>query len=247
MRRARDCDAADIRHEANSVGWPAARPEADQADHPEGEGRMKIAIIGAGNVGAAVGRNWAGKGHQVAFGLRDPGAEKYAGLAGIGTLTTPAQAAAGADAVLLATPFHQAEAAIAGLGDLSGKLVLDATNPLGMGPNGLGLTFGHSDSAGERIAGWCKGAAVFKALNTTGAENMGNPGAYAVKPVMFVAGDDAARKPEAMALVTDLGFEAVDAGPMTNARLLEAHAMLWIDLAIKRGQGRGFAFALARK
>lgn len=208
---------------------------------------MRIAIIGAGNVGAAVGRNWAGKGHKVVFGLRDPKAEKYAQLASIGMLATPDEAVAGADAVLLATPFHQTEAAIAGLGDLSGKIVLDATNPLGMGPTGLGLTVGHSDSAGERVAAWCKGASVYKALNTTGAENMGDPGAYAVKPVMFVAGDDAARKPEAMALVGDLGFEAADAGPMTNARLLEPYAMLWIDLALKRGQGRGFAFALVRK
>lgn len=208
---------------------------------------MRIAIIGAGNVGAALGRNWAGRGHQVSFGLRDPKAARYAPLAAHGALLSPAEAAAGADAVALATPWQAAEAAVAGLGDLSGKLVLDATNPLGMGPNGLGLAFGHSDSAGERVAGWAKGAAVFKTLNTTGAENMADPDAYPTKPVMFVAGDDAARKPEVMALISDLGFEAVDAGPLANARLLEAHAMLWIDLALNRGQGRGFAFGLLRK
>jgi predicted dinucleotide-binding enzyme len=208
---------------------------------------MRIAIIGAGNVGAALGRNWAAKGHSVSFGLRDPGAEKYAALKAVGALLPPAEAAAGSEAIVLATPFHMTEAAIAGLGDLSGKLVLDATNPLGMLPTGLGLTIGHTDSGGERVAGWAKGAAVFKTLNTTGAENMGNPAAYGVKPVMFVAGDDAGRKPEAMMLVADLGFEAVDAGPLVNSRLLEAHAMLWIDLALKRGQGRGFAFAVVRK
>jgi len=208
---------------------------------------MRIAIIGAGQVGAALGRNWAARGHRVAFGLRDPAAEKYAPLAATGRLASPAEAAGDADAILLATPWNQAEAAIAGLGDLGGKLLLDATNPLAMGPGGLGLTFGHSDSGGERVAGWARGAAVFKTLNTTGAENMGDPAGYPAKPVMFVAGDDAARKPEVLALVGDLGFEAVDAGPLANARQLEAHAMLWIDLALKRGLGRRIAFALVRR
>jgi predicted dinucleotide-binding enzyme len=64
---------------------------------------------------------------------------------------------------------------------------------------------------------------------------------------MFVAGDDAANKPKVMALVGDLGFEVIDAGPLRNARLLEAHAMLWIDLALKRGQGRDWAFAVVRR
>jgi predicted dinucleotide-binding enzyme len=208
---------------------------------------MRIAIIGAGNVGAAVGRNWASHGHAVSFGLRDPAAEKYAALRGVGALRPPAEAAAGAEAILLATPWPATEAAIAGLGDLSGKIVLDATNPLGMLPTGLGLTIGHRDSGGERVAAWAKGASVFKTLNTTGAENMGDPAAYPAKPVMFVAGDDAARKPAVLGLVADLGFDPVDAGPLLNARLLEAHAMLWIDLALKRGLGRGFAFAVTRR
>lgn len=208
---------------------------------------MRIAIIGAGNVGAALGRNWAGKGHAIRFGLRDPGAAKFAPLAAIGALLPPAEAARDAEAVILATPWGAAEAAVKGLGDLAGKLLLDATNPLAMGPEGLGLAFGHSDSAEERVAAWAPGAAVFKTLNTVGAEVMGDPAGFPVKPVMFVAGDDAARKPAVLGLVADLGFEAVDAGPLRNARLLEAHAMLWIDLALKRGQGRGFAFGMLRK
>jgi predicted dinucleotide-binding enzyme len=208
---------------------------------------MRIAIIGAGNVGAALGRNWAAHGHAVGFGLRDPEAERYAPLAAVGRLAAPADAAAEAEAVVLATPWQQTEAAIAALGNLAGKLVLDATNPLAMGPEGLGLAFGHSDSGGERVAASCRGASVFKTLNTTGAEIMADPRGYAMPPVMFVAGDDAARKPDVLRLVADLGFEAVDAGPLANARLLEAHAMLWIDLALKRGLGRRAAFALLRR
>ena len=68
-----------------------------------------------------------------------------------------------------------------------------------------------------------------------------------VKSVMFVAGDDTANKPRVIELVAALGFEVVDAGPLRNARLLEAHAMLWIELAIKRGLGRDWAFAIVRR
>jgi 8-hydroxy-5-deazaflavin:NADPH oxidoreductase len=61
---------------------------------------------------------------------------------------------------------------------------------------------------------------------------------------MFVAGDDDAKKPAVLSLVASLGFEAVDAGPLRNARHLEAYGMLWIDQALYRGRGRSFAFAL---
>lgn len=208
---------------------------------------MRIAIIGAGNVGAALGRNWSGKGHAIRYGLRDPGAARYAPLAASGALLSPAEAAREADAVVLATPWGAAEAAVRSLGDLGGRPLLDATNPLAMGPEGLGLALGHTDSGGERVAAWAPSAAVFKTLNTVGAETMADPSGFPVPPVMFVAGDDAARKPLVLGLVGDLGFAAVDAGPLRNARLLEAHAMLWIDLALKRGQGRAFAFGLLRR
>jgi predicted dinucleotide-binding enzyme len=76
---------------------------------------------------------------------------------------------------------------------------------------------------------------------------MTNPEFKGVKSVMFVAGDDDANKPKVTKLVSDLGFDVIDAGPLRNARLLEAHAMLWIDLALVRGQGRDFAFGILRR
>jgi 8-hydroxy-5-deazaflavin:NADPH oxidoreductase len=103
------------------------------------------------------------------------------------------------------------------------------------------------DSGAERVAGWVAGACVFKTLNQTGAENMADAGVYHPKPVMFVAGDDAAKKPIVMGLVADLGFEAIDAGPLIAARLLEPFGMLWIELAMQHGQGREFAFAAVRR
>ncbi len=212
---------------------------------------MKIAIIGAGNVGGALGANWAQKGHDIVFGVRDPKAEKTQTLLRtIGSkarAATAAEATASADMIVLSTPWPAAEAAIRSMGNLKGKIILDATNPLTRGPDGIALEIGHAISGGEKIQGWAAGASVFKTLNTTGFGNMANPVLKGVKSVMFVAGDDAAAKPKVMALVGDLGFEVIDAGPLRNARLLEAHAMLWIDLALVRGQGRDFAFGLLRR
>ncbi|HTQ83421.1 MAG TPA: NAD(P)-binding domain-containing protein [Pseudolabrys sp.] len=212
---------------------------------------MKLAIIGAGNVGGALGTAWAQKaGHEIFFGVRDPKAEKAQALvAKIGAkarAVSPAEAVAVADFIVLSTPWPATEAAIRSLGNIKGKIILDTTNPLARGPDGISLEIGHSISAGEKVQRWAAGASVFKTLNTTGFGNMANTSFKGGKPVMFVAGDDAANKPKVIDLVGELGFETIDAGPLRNARLLEAHAMLWIDLALARGQGRDWAFAILR-
>ncbi|HVH80062.1 MAG TPA: NAD(P)-binding domain-containing protein, partial [Stellaceae bacterium] len=168
---------------------------------------MRIAIIGAGNVGQAVGQGWAKHGHEVRYGVRDPADPKYRGLAA----APSAEAAANAEVIVLSTPWPATETAVKGLGDLSGRIVIDCTNPLGMTPDGLGLVLGFTTSGGELVANWATGASVFKAFNTTGFNNMADPSGYAIAPAMFVAGDDEAKKPRVMGLVRDLGFEAIDA------------------------------------
>jgi 8-hydroxy-5-deazaflavin:NADPH oxidoreductase len=213
---------------------------------------MKIAIIGAGNVGGTLGAAWAQKaGHAIMFGVRNPAAEKtqalVAKLGGKARAVASAEAAASADFVVLTTPWPQTEAAIRSLGNVSGKIILDATNPLVRSPDGISLEIGHSISAGEKVQGWAVGASVFKTLNTTGFGNMAEPIYHGVKSVMFVAGDDAANKPKVIDLVSSLGFDVIDAGPLRNARLLEAHAMLWIDLSLTRGLGRDWAFARVKR
>ena len=204
---------------------------------------MRIAIIGAGSVGATLGRAWLKHGEDVTWGLRNPADPKYASLPKE-RVKTPAEAVKQAEVVVIATPWSATEAAIKSLGSLAGKIVIDCTNPLGMGPEGLQLVLGFDTSAGEQVASWTPGASVFKTLNTTGAGNMAKAADYAVKPMMLVAGDDAGKKPQVMELVGKLGFEPVDAGPLKNSRLLEPFAMVWIDQAMKRGRGRDFAFAM---
>jgi hypothetical protein len=204
---------------------------------------MKIAIIGAGNVGSALGRGWLGSGEDVVFGVPNPADPKYSSLPKE-RLCTPLEAARNADIVVLATPWQATEAAVKSLGDLSDKIIIDCTNPLSMGPNGLQLALGHSTSGGEQVAAWAPAAAVFKTLNQIGAESMDKAALFPVRPIMFIAGDDQSRKSAVLSLIARLGFEPVDAGPLRIARLLEPYGMLWIDQALNRGRGQSFAFAI---
>jgi 8-hydroxy-5-deazaflavin:NADPH oxidoreductase len=204
---------------------------------------MNIAVIGAGNVGQALGEAWRARGHDVAYGVPNPANPKYAAL-GAANLKLPPDAATTAEVVVLATPWDATEQACKGLGSVAGKIVVDCTNPLGMGPEGLKLVVGFDNSGGEMVAGWCAGASVFKAFNQTGFENMKRAASFARKAVMFVAGNDDAKKPTVLRLVGDIGFEPADAGPLRNARLLEPMAMLWIDQVLNGRMNRERAFAL---
>ncbi len=189
---------------------------------------MRIAIIGTGNVGSAIARGLRGKGHDVTLGARDPQAADVVALAsetGARAMTPEAAAAAG-DVVVLALPWGAAEGAVRALGNLAGKTVIDCMNPLGMVDGALGLTLGHSTSGGEIVQGWLPGAHVVKTLNQVGAEIMTNNDHLSHRPVMFMAGDDAGAKAQVAALLTDLGFEALDAGDITKSRLLEPFGMV---------------------
>lgn len=207
---------------------------------------MQITIIGAGNVGGALGKGWARAGHAITYGIPDPSETRHratAEAAGGANLLPVSRAVGQADAIVLAIPFEVVDDALAAAGDLSGRLLIDVTNPLRIGAGGLELSIGFDRSAGEHVASLAPGAAVFKTLNQVGFEVMANTAGYAVPPVMFVAGDDAARKPLVMRLVSDLGFDAVDAGGLRVARLLEPYGMLWIHMALDRKAGRDNAFA----
>lgn len=210
---------------------------------------MNIGIIGSGNVGGALGTRWAKGGHQVTFGSRHPNdgdMKELVGRAGSNAhVATLAAAAKSGEVLLLATPWPVTKDVVQGLGDLTGKVLIDATNPLL--PDLSGMALPNTTSAAEQVAGWARGAKVVKAFNTVGSNIMENPAFGADKAVLFYCGDDAGAKDKAKQLADELGFESVDAGPLSQARVLESFALLWVLLAFKADLGREIAFKLLRR
>ena len=172
--------------------------------------------------------------------MRQPDDPKYASL---WSVHTNEDAAATAEVVVLCTPWQGTQEAIQSCGDLDGKVIIDATNPLS--PDFSTLEVGLTSSGAEQVAGWATGARVCKAMNQIGAPMMDHP-QLAGTPVMFICGDDDPAKSVTAGLVGELGFETVDAGELSLARLLEPYALLWIHLALRRGFGTGFGFGLLR-
>jgi predicted dinucleotide-binding enzyme len=216
---------------------------------------MNIAIIGAGNVGGALGKGWAKAGHKIFFGVRQPGQGKtQPPLASIGSAATSVlvpDAVRSAEVVVLATPWNAVPDVIATMGDVRGKIIIDCTNPLSLNAEGsLSLSHGSTTSGAEEIAQLATGARVAKAFNTYGWENFADsnyPGYGDVKPVMFYCSDDDEAKEIVEKLAKDLGFEPVDTGGLGMARSLEPLALLWIRLAVRRGRNPNFTWAMLRR
>jgi predicted dinucleotide-binding enzyme len=206
---------------------------------------VRIAIIGMGNVGSALGRRWSEAGHDVTFCVRDPDDPgKRADAERVKARVGPVSAARDAEAVLLAVPWAAVPDALKAAGDLSGKVLLDCTNPVT--PELTHLTIGFTTSSGEEVARLAPKARVVKVFNTNGAKNMADPDYGGHRVTMLYAGDDGANRIAAR-LAEEIGFEAVYLGPLRKARLLEPLAMAWIVLARHRGLGRDFALNIVRR
>ncbi len=201
---------------------------------------MKITIIGAGNVGATLGKRFSEIGHEVTYGVRDPTSEEYAGRKDIRTV---AEAAGCSETILLAVPYDAIENVLRECGDLSEKLIIDATNPLIMENNSLRLALGFESSGAEHVATLAPKAKVVKCFNTTGFANMASPRGS----MMFVCGDDEALCQQVKKLAEEIGFETFLIGRLSKARLLEPLAMLWIHLAFTSDLGSEFAFQILKK
>ncbi len=214
---------------------------------------MKMAIIGAGNVGGSMGKRWAQAGHEIVFGVPNPTSEKtnslLASISKNARATRVSEAAAVSDVIVLTVPWEAVQAVANEVGDCKGKPLIDVTNPIIMSQEGLtaGLVVGHTTSAAEQLAQWAPSARVVKAFNQTGAGNMADSHYGGERPTIFYCGDDVAAKNIAAGLGEELGFEMIDAGPLRAARLLEPLAMLWIHLAIAQGMGTNFAFKVLRR
>jgi hypothetical protein len=206
---------------------------------------MKIAIIGTGHIGGGLGRAWAKKGHEIIFATRDVAAPDVLSLCQEtgARASSIGDAASAAEVVVLAVPHAALEEVLRNAGTLSGKIVIDCTNGLGPGPS---LLFGHTTSAVEETTKQVPGARLVKAFNTQGAESLTNPVYNGVRATNFFCSDDVAAKRVVQGLVEDVGFEAVDVGPLRNARFLEPLTLLWVSATQALGT-REIAFKLLRR
>jgi 8-hydroxy-5-deazaflavin:NADPH oxidoreductase len=203
---------------------------------------MDILVIGAGNMGTAFTRQLTAAGHQVTLTSRNM--DKARALAEqLPTISVvePAGSAAGRELVILATGYADAVTALRAVGDLSGKIVIDLTNPLT--PDYMGLTIGHSTSAAEEIALAVPGAIIVKAFNTLFAQVLAGGADFGggQRVTVFVASDNAAARQTVSGLAEGLGYLVSDAGSLKNARYLEPLAGLNVYLGYGAGQGVGIA------
>jgi predicted dinucleotide-binding enzyme len=210
---------------------------------------LKIAVVGTGGVGAALGTRWGAAGHAVTYGSRAPDSEKVQQLiaksGASARAKSPREAIAGTDAILFAVPWPAARETLLALGDLTGRTLIDCTNPLLSDMSGIEL--GHIISAGEQIAAWAPGAKVVKAFNSASVKVMLDPKFGEHRATMFFCGDDTAAKLTVRQLIEDIGFDPVDAGSLTSSRYLEPLAMLYIHLAFRQGFGSNCAFKIMKR
>ena len=191
---------------------------------------MKIAVIGTGNVGSALGGSLARAGHDVTFAARDAAkSARVAEIAGATAVDDPVEAARTADIVVHAVSY----AAVVDIADelapvVEGKVVVDPTNPLT--PDYSGLATAGGPSGAERLADRLPGANVVKAFNTLFASVQGDPQALGTQVDALIAADDAQAAESVEALASSIGFRPVNVGPLAAARELEALAFLNIRL-----------------
>jgi NADPH-dependent F420 reductase len=196
---------------------------------------MRIAIIGAGNVGRALATSFTRAGHEVTVTAQDPEhARAAAADAGATSGESNFAAATAADVVVLAVPFAKAEGVAIEIRDaVAGKPVVDTSNRMAYGTDGPTIDNGPSNA--ERLAGWLPEAAVVKAFNTVFASNQADPIVEGVQLDGFVAADDPEAKALVLELVHSIGLRPIDAGPLSRAQQLEQLAFLNIALNATNG------------
>ena len=183
-----------------------------------------IAMIGTGDVGSAVGKNWSTRGHPIIYGSRNPASEStqalVAATSGNASAKTPAEAAVGADVVVVAVPWAVGEEVVAGLGDLSGKIIVDPTNPRDINEAGLSVP-PSLESSTEKFKKIAPNAFFAKTLNHIPAEYMEYSETLGLNYHVSVAGDKTAVA-WVTAILNDMGFVPTVVGGIRETRLQEA-------------------------
>jgi predicted dinucleotide-binding enzyme len=194
---------------------------------------MKIGVLGSGIVGQTLAAGFLKHGHEAMVGTRDTAkladwADKHTGV----RLGTPAEAAAFGDAIVLAVKGLGAAEALraAGSKNLSGKVVMDACNPIADAPPVHGvLPFctTYNESLMEQLQHEFPDAHLVKAFNSVGSYQMINPSYEAGKPTMFICGNNEAAKKTVSGILDQFGWETADMGKAEAARAIEPLCMLW--------------------
>jgi len=199
---------------------------------------MNIAIIGSGNVGGALAQQWIKAGHNVLIGAQFPLSEKNIDLAtkiGEDRFAVIENAVKQCEVILIATPPEAILEILEKLGDVMGKIIIDATNAIMKTPEPYKTVY-HALADKTN-------AEIVKCFNTTGFENMMNPLYHNEGIDMFMAGDSDKAKETAKKLALDCGFgSCIDFGKSDKVELLEKFALSWINLALIQGLGRDLAF-----
>ena len=204
---------------------------------------MNIAIIGSGNVGGTLAETWGIKGHSISLGVRDVISFKGIELLRYANIDAHpiADAVKKSEVILLAAVPEATATIVSQMGNVKGKVIIDAMNSWRTRPEGYRSTF-------EALKALAKGAEIVKCFNTTGFENMKDP-VFPSGPIdMFMAGDSKKGKEIATKLAQDAGFGAChDFGGDAKVPLLEQFAFAWINLAITQGAGRNIALKVVKR
>jgi predicted dinucleotide-binding enzyme len=203
----------------------------------------RVGVLGRGEVGRRLAQGFQSRGHEVMIGTRDPGKpELQEWLSGEGSgvhAGTFAETAAHGELLVLAVLGSAAEQAIAEAGPdtFSGKVVIDAMNPLdfsgGFPPR---LSIIGDDSLGERVQRVLPEAKVVKAFNTIGSPYFVDPSFSQGAPTMLIAGDDDEAKRTVRDVLADFGWsDTIDLGGIEGSRELEAICIAWVKIGGARG------------
>jgi 8-hydroxy-5-deazaflavin:NADPH oxidoreductase len=207
----------------------------------QGDESMQIGILGSGDVGQALGKGFAARDYQVRIGSRTPDSEKLAkwleenpncstGIfeetASFGEIVIMAVAGSAVEEVInLANPEN-----------LTGKIVIDVTNPLDFSSNPPGVTIWGGESLAEKLQNAISDAKVVKCWNTVPNSLMVDPQVAGSKPSMLICGNDADAKATVKGILQDFGWDdIIDVGDIVGARYLETQVALWVRISIARG------------
>jgi len=198
-----------------------------------------IALIGTGNVSSALGPRFADMGHTIIYGSRSPFEQNVKNLVALtgpnASATSQSNSVVAADIIVLAIPGGVIDEVVKQLGNLAGKIIIDPINAVRLGKDS-GLALSILPSAAERIQKIAPAAHVVKAFNTVSARFMRDPESAGGPITIPLAGDSSEAKAIVASLVSGLGLEALDIGPLKNAQYLEYMGLMYIA---QRSQGRG--------